>query len=294
MTTPFGKVGIYGVGLIGGSLGLALRSRKLAESVHGIGRNPERLQKALELGAIDSFSVASENFPSDLEILVLGTPLSIYASVLSKIREHLSSRTVVTDVGSAQLVAAREMEAGLPPGIAYVGAHPMAGGERTGFEAAQEDLFEGAVCALCPTARTTPASLERIHQLWRSVGCHAIVLDAEKHDYFVGWTSHLPHIVAAALAKAVAEFVTSHPQARDFLGPGFGDTTRIASGDPTMWHDICRRNEKNLTAGLRRFRDEIDAYLQSLESAETDKLFHMFSEAKRGRDGLVGNDSKKS
>lgn len=292
MKRAFGKVGIYGVGLIGGSLGLALRARQLARSVHGIGRNPTRLEKAVELGAIDAYNVGPEGFPQDLEILVLGTPLSVYAQVLTGIRDRLGSETIVTDVGSAQAAAAEDVDRNLPPGVAFVGAHPIAGGERSGCEAAQSDLFEGAVCALCPSRRTTPESLERIRHLWESVGSRTVILDAVDHDRMVGWTSHLPHIVACALAKTVGEFAVSHSQAADFVGAGFRDTTRIASGDATMWRDVCRHNRENLLASLRRFRDRIDAYAEGLKSSDPETLFRMLSEAKQCRDALIGNDSK--
>lgn len=291
MGAVFGKVGIYGVGLIGGSLGLALRSRKLARCVHGIGRNQDRLRKAMESGAIDSFNVGSQDFPEDLEILVLGTPLSIYAPALAGIRGHLTPPTILTDVGSAQVAAGSDIEANLPPEIAFVGGHPIAGGERSGFEAARADLFTGAVCALCPTQRSTPQAIDRVRQMWESVGSQTVILDAQDHDRLLGWTSHLPHVVASALAGTVGDFIAANRRAELFLGAGFADTTRIASGDPAMWRDICERNRENLIAGLRRFRQQIDTCLESLESSDAERLFQMLSEAKQCRDTLIANDS---
>lgn len=292
MRTAFGKVGIYGVGLIGGSLGLALKARRLARCVHGIGRNAERLEKAAAAGVIDSYSVGPEGFPRDLEILVLGTPLSVYARALDEIGRFLAPSIMVTDVGSAQAAAAGEVDAHLPAGVPFVGSHPMAGAERTGFEAAEADLFQGAVCALCPSGRTSPASLRRVRELWESVGCRTVVLGAEEHDRIVGWTSHLPHVVASALTAAVADFAASQPDARHFLSSGFGDTTRIASGDPVMWRDICERNRGNLVAGLRRFQERIEAYIGGLEAGDAEGIFRLLTEGKERREDLIGNDNQ--
>jgi len=293
MEPVFGRVGIYGVGLIGGSLGLALRKRKLARGVHGMGRNPERLRSARERGVIDSFSVGADSHPDDLDILVLGTPLSVYGRVLGELRERLAPGTIVTDVGSAQAAMAGEVDRALPPGVPFVGAHPMAGGERSGFEAAEPDLFEGATCALCPTPRTTPECLDRIRAMWEHVGCRTVVLDAKEHDRLVGWASHLPHVTAAALVRTVAAFAEPHPRVRDLVGAGFADTTRIASGDPIMWRDICGANKANLIVSLRCLREQIDAWLKGLETDEGPEILRMLAEAKEFRDALLGNDGGK-
>jgi prephenate dehydrogenase len=290
METPFGKIGIYGVGLIGGSLGLSLRKKGLARSVHGIGRNPERLQEAVDLGAVDTFSVGADDFPPDLEILVLGTHLSVYGEILSSLRPHLTESLIVSDVGSAQSATAREIERNLPRGIPFVGAHPMAGGERGGVAEAREDLFEGAVCALCPLTSTPERAVERIREMWDAVGARTVFLDPATHDRFVAWTSHLPHIAAAALARCVAESIEAEPGAADFLGPGFRDTTRIAAGDPGMWRDICLTNRENLSACLERIRDEIEAYLEAMRSEDSEILFQLLSAARDSRNEISGDE----
>jgi prephenate dehydrogenase len=283
MKTPFGKIGIYGVGLIGGSLGLALRKRGLARSVHGIGRNPGRLEQAANLGAIDSFSIGAEDFPRDIEILVLSTHLSVYGEILTALRPQLDGNIIISDVGSTQSKTAREIRQYLPGGVPFVGAHPMAGGERGGVAEARENLFEGAVCALCPAAGAPGGAVERIRRMWDAVGARTVTLDPDTHDRFVAWTSHLPHIASAALARCVAGFTETEPGAADFLGPGFRDTTRIAAGDPDMWRDICLTNRENLTECLQRIRDEMDAYLEALRSEDPEALFRLLSAAQESR-----------
>jgi prephenate dehydrogenase len=290
METSFGKIGIYGVGLIGGSLGLSLRRKRLARSVHGIGRNPDRLQRAVDLGAIDTFSLGAEDFPKDLEILVLGTHLSVYRKILPPLHPYLRGKTIVTDVGSTQSATAREIEEYLPDGVPFVGAHPMAGGERGGVEEALEDLFRGAVCALCPTSRTTPEALERVQAMWAAVGARTVTMDTVTHDLFVAWTSHLPHIVSSALARCVGDFAKTDPGALDFLGTGFRDATRIAAGDPDMWRDICLTNRENLTECLARIRDEIEIYLDALGSKDTESLYRLLTDARDSRNALIPDE----
>ncbi|MGO0122430.1 prephenate dehydrogenase/arogenate dehydrogenase family protein [Desulfothermobacter acidiphilus] len=258
------RVVIVGVGLIGGSLGLALRRRGRAKQVVGLGRSVERLRLAQFLGAIDTYSTEPAEALPGAELVVLATPISTIIATLEKLAPHLESGTVVTDVGSTkvEIVAAAEKLAS-QHGFAFIGGHPMAGSERTGVENADPYLFENAYYLLTPTSFTSPAATALVTELVEAVGARKVELSPELHDYYVAAVSHLPHCLASALCNLIAGL----PE-RDKLLPlaagGFRDTTRVAAGDPLLWRDILLSNTEPLSLFLSRLREilrELEALL---------------------------------
>lgn len=241
-------IAIVGVGLIGGSLGQALR-RSGRYRVLGIGRRPEALRKAKSLGAVDEFSVQLQDAGRAC-IVVLATPVSQVVPTFRKILSVLKPGTLVTDVGSVKGAILRALAPILKNrDVHFIGGHPLAGSHRTGVEAARPDLFRGATCVLCPLGQ---APVTPIAALWKSTGARVIQMPAKAHDQRVALTSHLPHLLAHALVQTAAG--QSHQQTLQALMAGsFRDVTRVASADPEQWADIFAANAPALRQIIGQF-----------------------------------------
>jgi len=253
MLPLFGRVAIYGVGLIGGSLGMAICARHLAEEVIGIGRNPENLSLAVELGAAHRATVDPQDGLAGAEVVVFGTPVGTTVSLLQEVLPFLSPGTVVTDVGSTKATVVRSVESLLPEGIYFVGGHPMAGSEQTGVRGADPYLFENAFYILTPTENTFPDALEKIRKMAAGLGARVIEMTPADHDLAVAAVSHLPHLAAAALVNTVTS-MSGQERVSSLAAGGFRDITRIAGGDPVMWRDIFLTNKDMVLAMLRDLR----------------------------------------
>src|SRR5688572_29845479 len=201
---PFQRIAIHGVGLIGGSLGLALKKRYPQMHVRGMGRNPERLKMARTMGCLDDFEVDVKKALEDRDLVVLATPVEHILQTLETLGEHLVPGTVVTDVGSTKRLICRTALRQLPSWVEFVGGHPIAGREVAGVESSLPDLFQGTSFVLCPRAGTGPEVLKRLGLIVEGVGARAIVMEAEDHDRIIAWTSHLPQLVSTALANVAS------------------------------------------------------------------------------------------
>jgi prephenate dehydrogenase len=265
----FACLGIAGVGLIGGSLGGAVRAAGLAGEVLGFGRSEENLRIARERGLIDR-AVREPAALAVADCIVLAAPVGTCSALADALRPHARPGTVLTDVGSVKgaLVAALEARwQGVGP---VVGAHPIAGSEASGAAAARADLFREQRCILTPTATTDPAALARIRALWEGVGARVEEMPPDVHDQLLARVSHLPHLVAYALAAAVAEARVDGRTALEYAGGGFRDTTRIAASPAELWRDIALANLPALRAALGEFRaalDRLDALLVAGDAA---------------------------
>jgi prephenate dehydrogenase len=258
----FNKLVIIGVGLIGGSLGMALCNRRIAETVVGVGRDKEKLNAALKCGAIHQASLNPLQAVAEAEIVVLSAHLSANQELLRDISPHLTPGTVVTDVGSVKGEIVRTAQELMPEGVFFVGGHPMAGSEQQGIAGADPYLFENAYYILTPTPDLPVWALEKVKAMARGVGARVIELSPMEHDLAVAALSHLPHVIAYSLVNSL----TLLPGGDKFLplaAGGFRDTTRIALSNPGMWRDILMANQEMLTNVLGLFKQE----LQLLESA---------------------------
>ncbi|MEO6545597.1 MAG: prephenate dehydrogenase/arogenate dehydrogenase family protein, partial [Nitrospiraceae bacterium] len=205
MALHFTQVTIIGVGLIGGSLGMILRRKGLATRVVGVGRRVENLKTAVELGAIDRYVVDSKDGVRDADLVVLATPVDTYDRHLTEWASWLKPGAIVTDVGSVKGLLVEQAERAMPTGVHFVGAHPIAGKEKTGVAAGSDQLFMGARCIITPTNRTNPQALEQVQAMWRETGSVVLTMDAHLHDKILGAVSHLPHVAAFALINALTE-----------------------------------------------------------------------------------------
>ena len=275
------RVTIIGVGLVGGSLGLALKSRGLARHVVGVGHRQSSLDEARSLGAADETTLDPAAGVRESDLVVLATPVGRFREILQKVVPALSPGTVVMDVGSTKAAVVAALEPLVPPGAAFVGCHPIAGSEHRGAAHARADLFSRATCVVTPTDRTPPEALERVKAMWQAVGMTVQVLSPAMHDRLLAEVSHLPHAVAAALVHVVSR------QAEPLVGPGWADTTRVASGDAALWRDILLTNADEVAAALERFQGTLAALRSALRKKDAAKIEALLAESKARRDRLV-------
>ncbi len=276
----FGTVAVVGVGLIGGSLGMALKRRRLAHQVIGIGRRRERLDTAVALGAIDAGTTNLGEGLAEADLVVLCTTVGHIIGTLRETLERIKSGAIVTDVGSTKgaIVAAA---AGAP---FFVGSHPMAGSEQGGVEAATPLLFEEATWAITPTETTDPHALEMVRALAQEVGATTLILSPEAHDRMLAVTSHLPHVLASALMRQAARTQQTDPQTQQLTAGSFADATRVAASSPDIWRDVCLTNRDALLAALREYRAELDVLESAVAEADAARIEAFFTrgaEAKR-------------
>ncbi|MCL2701152.1 MAG: prephenate dehydrogenase/arogenate dehydrogenase family protein [Phycisphaerae bacterium] len=263
---PFANITIIGVGLLGGSLGLAVKARDSAVRVVGVGRRRESLAAALARGAIDEASLDAAEAVAAAELVVLATPVGAFQGHLRTVAAALKPGAVVTDVGStkSQVVrcAQRLLARRRSDGIAFVGSHPMAGSDRRGPESAREDLFTGATCILTPTAACRGDAVEAVDAFWQALAMRTVRMTPAAHDRAVARISHLPHALATLLMT-----VPGDDDLR-VAASGFRDMTRLAGSDPEMWRDIFATNRKEILAALRRFQGRLDGLVQLLEAGD--------------------------
>ena len=280
----FRKITIVGVGLLGGSIGLAARKNRVAREIAGFVRRKKSIAECRKSGAIDFATTDLLAAVSNADLVILCTPLAQMRSLAEQFLPALKRGAIVTDVGSVKAGVVRELESLVArAGAHFVGSHPMAGGEKTGVQAARADLFQNAVCVLTPTKKTSAAAVRKLERFWRSLGARTLRLDAAQHDLLVSRASHLPHVVAATLAGWVLD--PKQPKAQAGLcATGFRDTTRIASGSPEMWRDIALANRKNLSRFVDKFISELKSFQGALKKSDGKAVEKFFATAKARRD----------
>jgi prephenate dehydrogenase len=270
-------VAIVGVGLIGGSIGLALRARGLAGRVVGIGRSETGLAEARRLGAIDEGTTAPERGVAAADVVVVCTPVTCIAADVLRAAEHGPEGLLVTDAGSTKRQIVAAVEAHPRARDMFVGAHPLAGSERQGVAHARAELFEHRAGVLTPTAQTPRERLERARRFWALLGCRVIEMAPEDHDAALARTSHLPHAVAAALATAVpAELLA-------LAAGAYRDGTRVAGSDPDLWTGIFLENRRPILDALADFQAELAAFGRALEAEDDAWIRRWWAEAKARR-----------
>ena len=280
----FRKITIVGVGLLGGSIGLAARQRRLAGEVAGYVRRAASLKDCEKAGALDYATTDLLAAVSNADLVILCTPLAQMRSLAQQILPALKRGAIITDVGSVKAGVVRELESIIAKaGAHFIGSHPMAGGEKTGVLAARADLFECAVNILTPTKKSNPAAVRKLERFWKSLGARTLRLDAAQHDLLVSRTSHLPHVTAAALANLVLNPASPKTQAA-LCATGFRDTTRIASGSPEMWRDIALANRKNVSRSVDTFVAELKKFQSALKKGDAQAVEKFFAIAKERRD----------
>jgi prephenate dehydrogenase len=283
------KVTLVGVGLLGGSLGLALKQRGLATKVDGFVRRSSTINECESMAVVDHATRDLGRAVENADLVVLCTPLSRMRELTEKMLPVLKKGAVVTDVGSVKGSVVEELEPMVASvGAHFVGGHPMAGGEKNGVSAARGDLFANSVCIITPTPASDKEAVRQVEALWTGVGARLLKLSPAGHDDLVSRSSHLPHVVAAELANYILS--PAHPEEQAAVcANGFRDTTRIASGSPEMWRDIAMANHKNLSRVLGVFIEDLQEFRLALDNGDQKAVEEFFEKAKQRRDQWVGS-----
>ncbi len=279
-----GTVAIVGVGLIGGSIGMALRARGLAGQVVGVGREPGRLDEARRLGAIDDATTDLRQAASGADAVVVCTPVDRVKDDVVRSSGLAKADALITDAGSTKGTIVEAAEADPTARSKFVGAHPIAGSERSGVAHASADLFEGRVCVLTPTARTPAERLDRARRFWSSLGCRVIELDPTTHDAHFARTSHLPHAVAAALASLVG------PELVPLAAGAYRDATRVAGADAALWAPIFLENRQSVLDALDDFGERLAAFRAALEAGDEAGLRAWWDRGRSNRFAFEGKN----
>ena len=276
----FNRVTIIGLGLIGGSLGMAIRRRRLARDVVGVSRSRATLRLAKARGAIDWGTTDAQEAVEAADLVILATPVDTIVPQAKRLARLMRKGSILTDVGSVKSAIVRALDQGLPRGVAFVGGHPLAGSEQRGIEAASPTLFDRSVCLLTPTARTVPQALARVRQLWRPIVGQVTLLPPQVHDRLLADTSHLPHLLAFCLAATLkTDRLGRLPQSAL-------DMTRVAKSDPDLWDDIFAGNRTELLAAIRRFERHWYRVRAQLRRGDRSALRRFLADAKSKRDAL--------
>jgi len=275
----FGKIAIIGVGLIGGSIAMALKERGIKGSIMGIGRSEGRLKMAQEKGIIDGYSTVPSQGVENADLIILSTPVGRFEDIIVAIRDRIKKGAIVTDVGSVKAGVVRRLSPLLTEGVRFVGAHPIAGGESSGFESADPGLFKNALCIITPVDSTDREALESVSNLWRSIGSKVVYMSPDEHDVIYASVSHLPHIIAYALINTILE----RDDILSYGGSGFKDMTRIALSPAGLWRDICMYNRDNILSALRDFLASLSKIRKMIEDSDWVALEREFEKAGKGR-----------
>lgn len=266
-TYLFDRITIVGVGLLGGSLGLAARERRLCREVIGFGRSQAALEEALRLEAIDRYDMNLESSVAEADLVVLCTPVRHILETLPAVMAAAKPGAIITDVGSTKTSIVQAGEAAQREGGAvFVGSHPMAGSEKSGVRYARPDLFAEATCFVTKTGTTDQKAFGRICLLWQALHSRIVVARPERHDSLVAKVSHLPHLLAVALMAAIEECAEDKNLVKGIIGNGFRDMTRLAGGDSRMWVDICGENVAAIQEARRCFETALARVMDTAAS----------------------------
>lgn len=274
---------IIGPGLVGGSLALALKARRAVGKVIAVARTEETLLAARELGVADETTHDLGAAVAEADLVVLATPVLTIIAQLTAIAPHLRPGCLVTDTGSTKAAICCAAEAQLPAAVDFVGGHPMAGSEQTGVRAARADLFEGATWVLTPTEGVRPQALDRARRLVAATGARALVLSPEEHDEFAAAVSHVPHLLAAALAAQVGRLADDHAEAALMAAGGFRDLTRVADADPGLWRDIFATNQGATVRQMEPIIETLQGLVEMLGKGDMEALREFLHQARELR-----------
>lgn len=279
----FDTVTIIGVGLLGASLGLALKNRGLARLVRGVGHRQSTLDKALAAGAVDETGHDARQACQGADLIVICTPAALVPPTLDAILPVCGPHTVVTDVASTKARICAHARDTWPKPLRFIGSHPMAGSEKFGPEHAFAELYEGSITLVQEGAHLAEAARQSVVALWEAIGSITAPIDPERHDLVIARTSHLPHVVSACLAMLAAEMTDARP----LIGNGFRDMTRIAAGRPEIWRDICLTNADAIVGGLDALVELLGEFRGMTLRGDAEALADFFASGAKARNEAV-------
>lgn len=275
------RIVIAGVGLIGGSVGMALKLAGFKGEIIGLGRRWSSLKIAIDAGAVSSATMDPAEALADADLLLISTPVDIIPAIARDAVKYARAGCVITDVGSTKGQIVDEIESFIPRDIHFVGAHPMAGSHKTGVNSADPSLFKRSLCIITPTEHTGPEAVSLVSELWKMIDARVELMSPQEHDFLIAAASHLPHAAACALIQVVAGV-----KAINYTSTGFLDTTRIASGDPKIWKGILLQNADMASSMLKKLENELAEMRKALENRDEAQLTEKLERAKQIRDSL--------
>jgi len=284
----FDKIALIGIGLIGGSIALETRKRGLARQVVAATRRPETAAKANQLKLADHCGTDLAAAVEGADLVIVCTPVGACGPATRTIAPRLKPGCIVSDVGSVKQTVIADMAPHIPKGVHFVPAHPVAGTENSGPDAALLDLFQGRWCILTPLPDSDPAAVDRLHAFWKALGSDVNRLDPANHDRVLAIISHLPHLIAYTIV-GTADDLGGHlnTEVLKYAAGGFRDFTRIAASDPTMWRDIFMSNKEAVLEVLQRFQEDLFYLQRAIRWGEADKLFDLFTRTREIRRALI-------
>ena len=284
MRVHFKKITVIGLGLIGGSLALGIKKAGLADTVLGVDREGGPLSLAASRGVVDAYTTDLIEGVEGAELIVLAVPVGSAEGVIRQVLPKLPARCLVTDVGSTKEGLVRAMEKILPETALFVGGHPITGKEKSGVQAASQDLFSGAKCVLTPTPQTDRQALEQIKALWEAVGSDVVLMEPAEHDRIFAAVSHLPHLAAYALVSAVLDFGDRGGAPLSFSAGGLRDFTRIAASSSEMWRDVCLSNRDHILSAIKVYQEALERIKEFIKNGDGAALYREFEKAKKARE----------
>ena len=279
----FQRVSILGVGLIGGSIALALRDRGLADEVTGFARSENAHQRLTAWGGLDRVASTVRETVEGADLVVVASPVESVAPLVTEAAGHCPDSALITDAGSTKKQIVDSLLGPLETGEGgpcFIGSHPIAGDHRTGADAGRADLFVDAKVVVTPTQGSPDDQIERLSGFWQSIGATVENLTPEEHDRLLAGASHLPHVAAAALAASTPE------DAFRLAASGWADTTRVAAGSPALWREILLSNRDSVLSGLKGLKEELQSYEEALTTSDGDELQRLLEQGRLRRDAL--------
>ena len=287
-------VAIIGVGLIGGSIGMALKKRTKIRVI-GIGRHRHKLLKALKLGAVDEITTDFCLGVKSADLVVIATPVDVIGLTVKKVLGCLKKGCIITDVGSVKGTVVKEMERIISKRcLFFIGGHPMAGSEQKGVDVARNNLFNNAVCILTPSGKSSSEAVRIVQDIWQKAGAKVIKMSPARHDEIVSCTSHLPHILASSLVDLVHKLDKKDENVSLLTAGSFRDLTRVASSDPMLWTEICLNNRTSILSAIKQFSLILKQIETAINQNNRVKLLKSFSDSKKVRDNIFSKRQKGS
>jgi len=280
MTQVFRKVTIIGLGLIGGSLAAGLKRQRVAKEVMGVSRKTSTLAYALRNRIVDRATPDLKRGIDNADLVIMASPVKTILETIKTIGPHLKRGCIVSDVGSTKESIVDVAQTDLPSHVFFVGAHPLAGSEKSGIHHANPELFQGALCLLTPTDKTNREALGKVKEVWERMGSSVKTVSPGDHDKYLAFVSHLPHVIAYALVGSIPS------ESLAYAGKGLKDLTRIAASDPTLWTDICLENAKNLVQSIDDFTKNLAGLRKAIVSKNEKNLLENLQKSKQIRDAI--------
>ena len=295
MNNTFEKVCIVGLGLIGGSIGLAIKRSNISNQITGYARSNSTLERAIELGLVDSVKDNLKDAVNNSDVVILATPLSTFRELVEEMSPFLKKGCIITDTGSAKLTVIEDLKDILPNGVEFVPGHPIAGTEESGPDAGFAELFDNRWCILTPTEDNSSNAVDLVKDFWESIGSKVEIMDPMHHDKVLAITSHIPHLIAFNIVGTANNLANvTEKEVVKYSAGGFRDFTRIAASDPKMWSDIFTYNSDAVLEMLDLFSNDLAKLKAAVIKKDSDLLFSNFEKTREVRKNIIDAGQEES